>query len=139
MTAKLVRVDPLFPPLWSKVCEYLDMALEVGGGKRDWGLDDIFYSAIRNQIDTWVLLDDDGIFGACATSLTIYPRRRVLDVLLLGTDPHREDGWRLCLEQLSDVARSVGATMITGTGRPGWARKLGCKERRTFELEVSPS
>ena len=138
MTAQLVHVDPLFPPLWERVAHYLDMALEEGGGKRDWGLDDIFCSAIRNDIDTWVLCDADGIFGACATTLNVYPRRRALDVLLLGTEPHREADWLICLEQLSSIARTAGATMITGTGRPGWARKLGCKERRTFEYEVAP-
>lgn len=138
MIAQIVHVDPMNTPLWVLVCGYLEQALETGGGKRDWGIADIFHCAVKGEIDAWILTDVDGVFGAAVTTLNVYPLRRSIDVLLLGTDPHREDGWRICLDNLATIARSVGATMITGTGRPGWARKLGCKERRVFEYEVLP-
>ena len=136
MSADLVHIDPQSPH-WPGAEPYLQSALDEGGGNKDWGLDDIRAMALAVQIDVWVLIDHaTGLFGACVTVFNQYPRRRALDVLLLGTDPHRQDGWRECLEELKGIARIAGADSITGTGRPGWARMLGAKERRIFELEV---
>jgi hypothetical protein len=136
MSSDLVHIDPQ-SPYWPAAEPYLQSALDVGGGSKDWGLEDIRAMALSVQIDVWVLVDHvSGLFGACVTVLNQYPKRRALDVLLLGTDPHREDGWRECLEELKLIARIAGASSITGTGRPGWARKLGAKERRVFDLEV---
>jgi len=134
--ARLIRADVTFPPLWAILAAYLETALETSGAKADWGVDDVYAAALKSEVDVWALTDDAGIFGGCVTALSVYPRSKAVDVLLLGTDPHREDGWRECLEQLKVLARGVGARKITGTGRPGWARKLGATERRVFELEV---
>lgn len=134
--AKLVLADVNFPPLWVVLSRYLESALEASGAKADWGIEDVKASALRNEIDVWALMDDNGIFGSGVTALNVYPRSKAVDVLLLGTDPHREDGWLECLKPLMEMARSVGANKLTGTGRPGWARKLGAVERRVFEIEV---
>jgi len=134
--ARLIRADVTFPPLWAILEAYLEDALETSGAKADWGTEDVYAAALKSEVDVWALTDDAGIFGGCVTALNVYPRSKAVDVLLLGTDPHREDGWRECLEQLKVLARGVGARKITGTGRPGWARKLGATERRVFELEV---
>lgn len=134
--ARLIHADVTFPPLWGVLEAYLEDALETSGAKADWGVADVYAAALKSEVDVWALMDDVRIFGCCVTALNVYPRSKAVDVLLLGTDPHREDGWRECLEQLKALARGVGARKITGTGRPGWARKLGATERRVFELEV---
>jgi hypothetical protein len=136
MSADLVHIDPQSPH-WAGAEGYLQSALDAGGGNKDWGLEDIKAMALAMQIDVWALVDHtSGLFGACVTVMEQYPKRRALDVLLLGTNPHRQNGWRECLEELKLVARIAGASSITGTGRPGWARMLGAKERRIFELEI---
>lgn len=135
MSADLIHITPA-SPYWDSAEPYLQSALDEGGNK-DWDLADIKAMALAVQIDAWVLIDRaTGLFGACVTVLNHYPKRRQLDVLLLGTDPHREDGWRDCLEELKSIARVAGASSISGTGRPGWARMLGAKERRVFDLEI---
>jgi hypothetical protein len=134
--AKLLPADVTFFPLWEILAAYLETALETSGAKVDWGTEDVRMAALKSEVDVWALMDDERIFGGCVTALNVYPRSKAVDVLLLGTDPHREDGWMECLEQLKSLARSVGARRITGTGRPGWARKLGATERRVFEIEV---
>jgi len=133
---RAVYVDVTFPPLWQVLSAYLEQALEASGAKADWGVEDVREAALKKEVDVWALVDDAGIFGGAVTALNVYPRSKVVDVLLMGTDPHREDGWVVCFEQLKGIARNIGATKITGTGRPGWARKLGAKEKRVFELEV---
>ena len=135
--ARLIRADVTFPPLWAILAAYLETALETSGAKADWDTEDVRAAALRSEVDVWALFGtDERIFGAGVTSISSYPKSKVLDVLLLGTDPHREDGFMECLEQLKAMAREVGARKITGTGRPGWARKLGATERRLFEIEV---
>jgi hypothetical protein len=134
--ASLIHVNPLFPPLWAAIAPYLERALEIGGGKRDWNLSDVYDMATKNSVELWALTDEDGIFGGCATTVNHYPRRRSAEILLMGADDGAEDKWRECLDQLIGIARQAGIATITGTGRPGWARKLGCKERRVFEIEV---
>jgi hypothetical protein len=135
--AKLIRADVTHKALWEILSAYLETALETSGAKLDWGTEDVRMAAMKSEVDVWALFgEDERIFGGCVTSLNVYPKSKAVDVLLLGTDPHREDGWMECLEQLKALARGVGARKITGTGRPGWARKLGATERRVFELEV---
>ena len=38
---------------------------------------------------------------------------------------------------LKEIAKRVGATAITGTGRPGWARMLKSQEHRVFEIDLT--
>lgn len=130
----MTRMTPVPLAHFERLRPYLEQALEASGAKRDWGIEDVFASAQRLEIDLWALEDEDGLFGAGATTIENYPRSKVLSVLLLGTEPNR--GFMDCLEQLKALARSIGASRIEGTGRPGWARKLGAKERRVFQIEV---
>lgn len=121
--------------MFCAVSPYLESALAEGGDK-DWLLPDIREMMAKDQIDVWALLDEFGAFGGAVSVLRQFSRRRVIDILLLGTEPHREADWMLCLEQLRNLAADVGATAITGTGRPGWARKLGATEHKVFEIHL---
>lgn len=129
-------MTPLLPGEWTAAEPYLARALDKGGGVQDWAMEDVYTMACHDQVALWGLESDGQLFGACVTTVTNYPRRRALEILLMGADDDREDAWRECLEQLRQVARTLGAGTIQGTGRPGWARKLGARERRVFELEV---
>jgi hypothetical protein len=137
MEVMLLRVDPRWPGAWDQLAPYFEAALTRGGGDADWSLDDIYQAAEREEVALWGgVMDRHRIAGAAVTRITVYPRRRVLEVLAMGADPDHEDAWMECLAQLSDLARHMGATAIIGTGRPGWARKLGVSERRVFELPL---
>jgi hypothetical protein len=137
MEVMLLRVDPRWPGAWDQLAPYLEAALVRGGGDTDWSLDDIYKAAEREEVALWGgVKDQHHVFGAAVTRITAYPRRHVLEVLAMGADPDHESDWMECLAQLSDLARHMGATAIIGTGRPGWARKLGAQERRVFELPL---
>lgn len=132
----LVPVHPRYPGAWASLFPYLDRALQRGDGTRDWGLSDMFKRAEQGFVQLWAWVVDGRIRGAGLTCRTVYPRRAVLEVLAFGADPGHEDGWLQELPVLKDLARGGGMAAIIGAGRPGWARKLGAKERRVFEIDM---
>lgn len=119
-----------------RIAPFLADALVQGGGLRDWTLEDVREMAEANQIDLWELRADGELFGGAVSVLRNFPRRIAFDILLLGTYPHRDRDLMVVLDLVKNVARAVGATTISGTGRPGWARMLKATERRIFEIEV---
>jgi hypothetical protein len=131
---KLRRLSAALPEDWEKAAPFLQSALSKGQGESDWWLEDVYNAAMTDRIMLWGLMDEGRMVGACATCVLDYPRRRVLEILMLGTEPHTD--WAPCLEEMKQVARKFGATALQGTGRPGWARKLGGIERRVFEVKL---
>jgi len=132
----LIRIDPRWPGAWGTVRGFLKDALERGGGNKDWSLEDLFKAAIVDQVALWGLVSNNHVYGAGVTVVTQYPQRRVLEVLAFGCERDTEEQWMPVLEQLQSLALAHGCSAILGTGRPGWARKLGAEERRVFEVEV---
>ena len=132
----LVRIDPRWPGAWGTVRGFLNDALERGNGNKDWSLEDLREAAIGDRVALWGLVGNNHVYGAGVTTITQYPQRRVLEVLALGCERDTEEQWLPLLEHLRGLARALGCSAILGTGRPGWARKLGAEERRVFEVEV---
>jgi hypothetical protein len=116
---------------------FLIDALERGGGARDWLIEDVRELAIKREIDLWELRADGELFGGAVSVMRQFPRRLTLDILLLGTYPHRERELFQVLALIKALARQAGATAITGTGRPGWARMLKSRESRVFEIDLT--
>jgi hypothetical protein len=136
METELVWADPRWPGVWAQTRDYIAAALERGENK-DWGLEDLRGAAISGHLTLWGFVTDGKITGAGMTTVTHYPKRRVLEIVAMGADKQSEDYWLPLLERLKAAARSMGCSAVVGTGRPGWARKLGAKERRVFEVELS--
>ena len=134
--SELVRVDPRWPGAWGTVRGFLSEALERGNGNKDWSLEDLREAAIGDRVALWGLVGNNHVYGAGVTTITQYPQRRVLEVLALGCERDTEEQWLPLLEHLRNLARALGCSAILGTGRPGWARKIGAEERRVFEVEV---
>ena len=134
--SELIRIDPRWPGAWGTVRGFLNDALERGNGNKDWSLEDLREAAIGDRVALWGLVGNNHVYGAGVTTITQYPQRRVLEVLALGCERDTEEQWLPLLEHLRNLARALGCSAILGTGRPGWARKLGAEERRVFEVEV---
>jgi len=132
----LLRVDPRWPGAWEALQGFLSEALERGNGNKDWSLQDLFDAAVSERVALWGLVEDGSVYGAGITTVTQYPQRRVLEILALGCKHDTEEQWLPLLEHVKQIARAFGCSAILGTGRPGWARKLGAEERRVFEVEV---
>jgi hypothetical protein len=133
----LIRVDPRLPRVWGELVSYLERAIIESGCGRDWHTEDVFRMCCNGQCALWALVEDGEYFGACVTTVAQYPRRSVMDVLLVGAEPHSEESWFRCLEQLKAIAKLSGLTAMTGTGRPGWFRKLGADRKRIIiEMDI---
>ena len=72
-----------------------------------------------------------------------FPRRRVLDVGFIGGRKGNDTGvteWAPILTQkLEEMARAVGATMLSGCGRIGWARVAGFRIAGGYVTRVVPN
>jgi len=130
---QLVPVSPLWPGAWAQVERYVKSALERGGAE-DWGVNDVREAAARERVALWGLVDEDTVVGAVVTVVQAYPRRTVMEVLVMGADDNCD--WRGALDQLRARAKAIGASAILGAGRPGWARHLKAIEKRGFEIPV---
>lgn len=131
----IVRLSAVYRDAWAACAEYLEKALAAGGGIKDWDLADVRDLAGSGQVALWGLVEDGALVGAGVTSETVYPKRKVFEVLLLGTDPNT-GLFEEALTQVREVAKSQGCDYLSGTGRPGWARAIGAKELRSWELPI---
>jgi len=133
--SELIQANVKQPGLWDKVRPYFEIALSRGGDK-DWSLYDLYVAFATGRLTLWTLVSGGRIVGAGATTVTEYPRRQVMEIVAMGTDKNTEQLWLPLLEHLKKVASSLGCSAVVGTGRDGWARKLGAEERRVFEVAV---
>ena len=135
VTPLLIRCDPRLPGVWPVLSGYLQKAIDESGCVRDWTIEDVFTLCALGQCHLWALVAKDLFFGACVTQITQYPRRKVMDVLQIGAEPHSEEMWSQCFEQMKSIGQMFGASSISGTGRDGWFRKLDA-DRRRYVIEV---
>jgi len=133
----ILRVDPRYPMAWDSLSPYIKSALGKSGAHRDWDIDDVYRSLIANQYILWALVHRGEIFGAVVSTEIYYPKRKVIDVTLMGTAPNTEEHWMICVNQFKLMAKAAGAACLTATGRDGWSRKLGAdRERIVFEIDL---
>lgn len=133
---QLVPVDPRYPGVREAVGAYLLSALERGGDT-DWSALDVYQAALEGRVQLWVCLTGDHVWGALVTCHTVYPRRRVLEILAFGADAHTEEDWQVLLDELKGVAQRQGCSALVGTGRDGWARKLDASRTKTvWEIDL---
>jgi hypothetical protein len=133
----IIRVDPRFPGAWDSLVPYIKEALGRSGAYRDWLEDDVLRAVIDGRCALWALVHNQEIFGAVVSSEIYYPKRKVIDVTLMGTEPNTEAQWLVCVETFKRMAKAAGADCLTATGRQGWSRKLGAdRERIVFEIDL---
>jgi hypothetical protein len=117
------------------VRDYLEAAL-ARGAEKDWDLGSLRRAIESGALDLYAFVKGGRVFGAGVSSEIVYPKRKVLEIVLMSCAPGHEEDWRRVFEQFKARARGSGFSAITGTGRPGWARKLGVNERRVFEVDL---
>jgi len=119
---------------WSKAAPFLEEALE---GDKDWSIDDLRVGCERGDLTLWLGLTDEGnVFGSAVTCVMVYPKRKTMHILAMGSEPKHEDDWVDAFRRLKRWAHNQGMSAITGQGRRGWARKLGATEHHVFEVEL---
>jgi hypothetical protein len=83
---------------------------------------------------TMLLIEDQeggDLLVVVVTEVRQHPRKRVIDVNFIGGVLSNDSGLRewapMLVERLEEMARQIGATLLSGVGRVGWARVGGFK------------
>jgi len=102
-------------------------------------LDDLYNDLKIGEQQLWLVKLQDELKATMTTVLEIYPKRKVLRIMLIGgRDMHL---WlQDALHVIKAAAQRLGCKTIEADGRLGWAKhapRCGFKEiARTYELEI---
>jgi len=88
---------------------------------------DLLVLAMTGQAGMWLCVHGDDLLDAVlVTQVTVYPRRRVLDVIFGGGDNLHL--WiKTAVREIDRHARELGCSHVASAGRPGWQRAWGCR------------
>lgn len=87
---------------------------------------DVLALAMAGRMSVWLCMRGEEIDAVVVTQVTVYPRRRVMEVLFAGGSNMR--CWRQPLVAAIDShARDLGCTHVASAGRPGWLRAWGAE------------
>lgn len=129
--------NPIWPGVWDKIKPYLNKAIEETCAD-DWSIDDVFTATMRGQYLMWGIFVDEKLIGAMLSEETIFPKRKVVTLLLVGLDEHTDNLWQKLFATLCEVYKANGVSAIRGGGRRGWFRKLsGYKLTPKYAFEIA--
>ena len=122
---------------WDRVEPHMQKAAEFTYGR--YTVDDIYDSVKENDYHLWIAFDGGNILGAVVTQFTVYPKRKVLNLVFCGGEELHT--WKdPMLELLQKFGHDTGCDCLELTGRRGWAKIFagdGYKECWvTYELPV---
>lgn len=135
MNTILIPIDPRWPGAWDELRPYFEDAI-VEGSSNVWDIDDVFTITTNGFATAWGIIHDEEVIGAAVTFERIYPKKKAFEVLLFSCKRNTEEIWASILPQVKQMCKNAGCSMITGGGRPGWARKLGARIKYNFELDL---
>lgn len=86
---------------------------------------DLLMLAMAGRAAIWLCRrEDEEILAVLVSQVTVYPRRRVLEMMFAGGGNMAE--WReIAVQTLDRHAREAGCTHVACAGRPAWARAWG--------------
>lgn len=106
-------VWPVVAPLIEKSLVYFDNRVDI---------DDIYNSLKARNNQLWLVIRDGEILTAVVTEITIYPKKKVLNIAYLAGRDFRS--WQDGIDILKDFAKSLGCSSIEIRGRRGWEKLL---------------
>jgi hypothetical protein len=130
----MMKLEQATPYDWPAAEGYLSAALAETS---DWALEDVALAVVRGTVGLYLVKASAGdVIGALALQVIPYPKRKVLDVLLFSG----YGDWGEAMEQLKELARTLGCVALVGRGRKGWARRLeGALPLYHWELPIGAS
>ncbi len=122
---------------WDRVAPHMEKAAEYTYGR--YTVDDIYDSVKENDYHLWIAFDGANILGAVVTQFTVYPKRKVLNLVFCGGEELHT--WKdSMLKLLQRFGHDMNCDCLESTGRRGWAKIFvgdGYKEMWvTYELPV---
>jgi hypothetical protein len=92
-------------------------------GRGEYLPEDILKAVKARRMQMWVAEDGEIIKAVGVTTITVFPRLKVCEFILLGGSGLLQ--WRHEKEQIMAWARRQGCQEIRGGGRKGWLRVSG--------------
>lgn len=114
-------------PLWPKIKPLVEKALDRGFG--EWEAGDILGFLLSRDMQLWAA---DDLSAVAVTQITVYPRVKVCDVLLVGGSGLAE--WKNT-KVIENWAREYGCSLMRAMGRRGWARAVGWTEKQSIAVK----
>lgn len=107
--------------MWPLVAPLVLKALARGQG--DYEIADVYSALKAKEMQLWVWVGNDRVTAVLVTCIIIYPRHKVLQLVLCGGDGLEQ--WRdEHTKTIEAFAREVGCDCMEIFGREGWGRTL---------------
>ena len=106
---------------WDWIEPLISMALEYTMGEYD--TDNVLHQIILGQIIVLIIREDGKEIAALTLEVGELPLKRIVNVMTAGgKDMHK---WLdMAVEYVDELAREIGADLISIHGRSGWAKAL---------------
>jgi hypothetical protein len=124
----IIRIPPVGEILsrWAEIEPLLRRATERTHGCYE--PEDVLAMVFASRATMLLIEDQEGgdLLVVVATEVRQHARKRSIDVNFIGGRLSNDSGLRewapMLVERLEEMARQVGATLVTGVGRIGWGR-----------------
>lgn len=119
---------------WPAVKHMVEAALAQSAGRLD--ADDVLELLTSGGMQLWAMVTADGepeVVAVLVTEIIDYPRKRVLDLALMGGE--RMELWLDALPVLEQWAAQHGVNQVQIHGRRGWARVTGYPEHGAIMIK----
>jgi hypothetical protein len=87
--------------------------------------DDILNFIFSGQMQLWVVMDGNVVYGHVITEVKQYPRTKMLVVQYCAMEPHHLAAVESRMQELAErFAKDAGCAGIEFVGRPGWSKSM---------------
>lgn len=118
MQINIVTKDA-YVDVWPYIKEYMEGAAKYTYGR--FTSADILHDLLHRELQLWVAVEDDEIYGAVVTEIISYPRLNAL--VMHFTGGHKLPKWKNeMLKTLQHFAKNNTCSIIESYGRPGWGK-----------------
>lgn len=106
---------------WLLAEEYIKRAMVHA---ENWNMDDVLVDYIKGGTQLTLFYYGDRVFGAMISGIERYPRKTLLHIYAVSTDPLDFDWFPETWRQVKNLARNNGCSSVIGSGRQGWLRRV---------------
>jgi len=105
------------------VLKYLEVSEKWSRGRSV--VDDILRFLFTNQMQLWVVLDEENIYGHIITEIKQYPQAKMFVIQYCAMEPHHLAAVEEQMQEVAErFAKDNGCAGIEFMGRPGWSRSM---------------
>lgn len=120
----VIALVPLLPcyarAIWPQIDEWVCSATDDTGNW--WSPANVLDGIERGNLVTWVIADEDRLYGVVACEIETAPNHTIGVISLCAGDEMQQ--WLHLLPEIENWASENGCSEVQVRGRPGWVRRL---------------